>query len=152
MKHPRTWYVVADGGSARILQRRDAPPAHDAYDTHLEFDSASMHKHTRDLGASAPGRGHESANAARHAVEPRVDLHEAEKQSFVAEVAEVLNIAGTKDEFDRLILVAPAHALNDLEKGLDGPTRAKVAHKLQKDLTNVPNGALSSHFESLTLV
>jgi protein required for attachment to host cells len=152
MKHPRTWYVVADGGSARILQRRDSPENHDAYDTHLEFTSANIHKTTRDLGASAPGRGHESANPARHAAEPRVDLHEAEKRTFVAEIAEVLNIAGTKDEFDRLILVAPAHALSDLEKGLDGPTRAKVAHRLQKDLTNVPNGALSAHFESLTLV
>jgi len=152
MKHSRTWYVIADGGSARILQRRDAPDAHDAFDTHLEFTSPSIHKHTRELGASAPGRGHESANSARHAVEPRVDLHQAEKQSFVAELAEVLNVAGAKQEFDRLILVAPAHALADLEKGLDGPTRAKIAHRLQKDLTNVPNGSLSAHFASLTLV
>jgi protein required for attachment to host cells len=152
MKHSRTWYVIADGGSARILQRRDAPGAHDAFDTHLEFTSANIHKHTRDLGASAPGRGRESANSAHHAVEPRVDLHLAEKQSFVAEIADVLNLAGAKQEFDRLILAAPSHALADLEKGLDASTRTKVAARLQKDLTNVPNGALSPHFASLTLV
>jgi protein required for attachment to host cells len=151
MKHSRTWYVIADGGSARFLQRRDAAGAQDAFDTHLEFTAANVHKHTSELGVSPPGRGHESANAAHHAVEPRVDLHRAEKQNFMAEVAEVLNGFGAKDEFDRLILVAPSHALADLEKALDAPTRAKVAAKLQKDLTNVPNGSLASHFSSLTL-
>ena len=144
--------MIADGGSARVLVRRDAPGAHDAYDTQLEFTSANIHKHTRDLGASAPGRGHESANSAHHAIEPREDFHRAAKQDFVVDLAEILNAENTKQAFDRLILVAPAHPLGDLEKALDAATRAKVAHKLQKDLTNVPNGALSSHFASLTLV
>lgn len=149
MEHPRTWYVVADGGSARIVLRRDAPGDREAYDTHGEFTSANIHKLTHELGASAPGRDHESATMSRHAVEPRVDLHKAEKHDFMGDVATALNAAGAERAFDRLILVAPAHALSDLEKALDAPTRAKVTARLQKDLTHTPNGDLPSHLAGL---
>ena len=146
MKHPRTWYVVTDGGRARILQKRDE---HDAFDTHREFVSPDIHCHTRELGVERPGRTHESANSARHAVQPRGDLHRAEKRSFVDEVAKALNEANTRDEFDRLVLVAPAHALGELNHALDAPTRRKIGAQLQKDLTNVPNADLAKHFDNL---
>ena len=146
MKHPRTWYVVADGVRARILQKRDEQ---DAFDTHREFISPDIHRHTHELGAERPGRTHESANSARHAVEPRQDLHRAEKQNFVDEVAKALNEANTRDEFDRLVLVAPAHALGELNHALDAPTRRKIGAQLQKDLTNVPNADLAKHFDNL---
>ena len=51
------------------------------------FDSADRHERSHDLGRDRPARVKESANAARHAVEPRRDLHEAAKEDFVALVA-----------------------------------------------------------------
>jgi protein required for attachment to host cells len=149
MKHPRTWYVVADGGRARFLSKRDEGGG---FDTQREFVSADIHKATRDLGAERPGRGHESGAAAHHAVEPRVDLHQAEKQRFMAEVAAALNAAGAESAFDRLILIAPAPALNALKDALDGATSAKVTGQLQKDLTHTPNADLAAHFADLSLV
>jgi protein required for attachment to host cells len=92
---------------------------------------------------------HESANSAHHAVQPREDLHRADKRNFVYEVARALNEANTRDEFDRLILVAPAHALRELNHALDAPTQRKIAAQLQKDLTNVPNADLAKHFTNL---
>jgi protein required for attachment to host cells len=144
MKRPRTWYVVADGGRARILQKRDAE---DMFDMIREMVSADLHHRTRDLGSERPGRTRESASSAHHAVEPRQDLHRAEKHNFVHELAEALNAAG--GEFDRLILVAPAHALRTLHDGLDAATKPKVAAQLQKDLTNVPAAELARHFTDL---
>ncbi|MGC2462672.1 MAG: host attachment protein [Steroidobacteraceae bacterium] len=147
MKHPRTWYVVTDGGRARILQKRDAQ---DAFDTHRAFVSADIHRHTHELGMERPGRSHESASSAHHALQPREDLHRADKRNFVYEVARALNEANTRDEFDRLILVAPAHALRELNHALDAPTQRKIAAQLQKDLTNVPNADLAKHFTNLS--
>ena len=147
MRHPRTWYVVADGGRARILQKRDEQ---EAFDTQREFVSADIHRHTHELGAERPGRVHESTNSAHHAAEPRVDLHRVEKQNFVDEVATALNEANAQDAFDRLILVAPAHALGELNHALDAATKRKVAAQLQKDLTNVPNADLAEHFADLS--
>ena len=146
MDHRRTWYVVTDGGRARILQRRETG---DAFDTHREFVSADIHRHTHELGMERPGRTHESAGSARHALQPRQDLHRADKRKFVDEVARALNEAGTRDEFDRLVLAAPAHALRELNRALDAATKRKVAAQLQKDLTNVPNAALAEHFADL---
>ena len=149
MKHPRTWYVVTDGGRARFLQKREAS---EAFDTLREFTSADIHNRTQDLGAERPGRGHESGNMGRHAIEPREDLHRAEKRKFVEVVAKAVNEADTHGDFDRLVLVAPAHALNDLEHALGAGTLAKVGARLQKDLTHVPNGELGKHFEGIGVV
>jgi len=147
MKNRRTWYVVTDGGRARILHKRET---RDGFDTHREFVSPDIHRHTHELGLERPGRTHESASSTRHALQPRQDLHRADKRKFVDEVARALNEAGTRDEFDRLILVAPAHALRELNHALDAPTKRKVAAQLQKDLTNVPNAALAEHFADLS--
>jgi hypothetical protein len=72
MKHARIWYIIADGGRARFVERDEAG----AYRTVLGFVAAEMHKRSRDLGLDRPARVKESANSARH-VEPRRDLHEA---------------------------------------------------------------------------
>lgn len=147
MKHPRTWYVITDGGRARIVQKRDAQ---DAFDTHREFVSADIHRHTHELGMERPGRTHESASSAHHALQPREDLHRADKRDFVYEIARGLNDANARDEFDRLILVAPAHALGELNHALNASTQRKIVAQLQKDLTNVPNADLAKHLSDLS--
>jgi protein required for attachment to host cells len=133
MKLPTIWYVVADGGRARILQKRGRQgDRQEAFDTRQEFVSANLHSHTHELGTERPGRVRESATSAHHAVQPRQDLHQADKQSFVLEVAAVLNEASQRHEFDGLVLVAPAHALGDLRQALDGATQRKITGELQK--------------------
>jgi protein required for attachment to host cells len=151
MDRPITWYVVADGGRARIVQKRARQgDRQEAFDTLREFVSADLHRATHELGAERPGRTRESATSARHAVQPRQDLHQAAKQNFAHEVAALLNEAGQRDEFDTLVLVAPAHVLGDLRQALDEPTRRKVTAQLQKDLTKVPNADLAKHFTDLS--
>jgi len=146
MKSSTTWYVITDGGRARVVRRRDD---RDAFETHREFVSAEIHGKTHDIGAERPGRVHESSGSAHHAIEPRHDLHLAEKRSFVAKVAAGLNEAAAHEEFDQLVLVAPAHALEWLNEALEAPTRLKVAAELQKDLTKTPNSELGKHFAQL---
>ena len=142
MNQPRIWHVITDGGRARIVRKRDGQ---EAFDTLREMVSADLHHATRDLGSERPGRARESATTGRHAVEPRQDLHEAEKHAFAHEVAAWVNTANTQDEFDALVLIAPAHALADLRQALDEPARRKITGQLQKDLTKVPNADLAAH-------
>jgi protein required for attachment to host cells len=151
MNRPTTWYVVADGGRARIVQKRARQgDRQQAFDTLQEFVSADLHRATHELGAERLGRTRESATSGRHAVQPRQDLHRADKQNFAHEVAAVLSEASQRNEFDALVLVAPAHVLSDLRQALDEPTRRKVTAELQKDLTKVPNADLAKHFTDLT--
>ena len=146
MTQPKTWYVVTDGGRARILEKRDQLAG---FDTSLSLVSPDLHHRTRELGTDRPGRTYESGNAAHHAQQPREDLHEAEKRRFAGEVAQMLNEASARNEFDRLVLVAPAHALQELEHALNGSTQGKIAGRLQKDLTHLPNAEFEKHFADL---
>lgn len=147
MNRLRIWYVVADGGRARIVEQRHGQ---EAFDTRQELVAADIHRRSHDLGTERPGRTHESGTSAHHAVQPRNDLHRAAKEDFVHEVAALLNEASRRDEFDGLVLVAPAHPLGDLRDALDETTRRKITGELQKDLTKVPNGDLAGHFAGLS--
>lgn len=141
MKHARIWYVIADGGRARFVERDERG----AYRTVLSFVAADMHKRTRDLGLDRPARVKESANSARHAVEPRRDLHEAAKEDFIALVAQEIEAGHGRDQFDSLVLVAPPGVLTELKNNLGKPLATLVVGDLQKDLTKVPDHDLTEH-------
>jgi protein required for attachment to host cells len=141
MKHPRIWYVIADGGRARFV----AQDENGAFRTVLSFVAADMHKRSSDLGRDRPARVQESANAARHAVEPRRDLHEAAKEDFIALVAEEIAAEHGGGQFDTLVLVAPPKVLTELKQKLSKPIAELVVSDLQKDLTKVPDHDLTEH-------
>jgi protein required for attachment to host cells len=139
-KRKTNWIVVADGSHARILANRGPGTGLTLV---AEHNSAEARAQTSELGSERPGRTHESASAARHAVEPRVDWHRQEKERFVARVAGELTAA--RDQFDALILVAPPRVMGELRRELDGQLKDKISAELQKDLTWVSVPELSGH-------
>ena len=141
MKKLRTWYVIADGGRARFVERDEKG----AYRTVLSFVASGLHERSRDLGLDRPARVKESATPARHAIEPRRDLHEAAKEDFVKLVAEQLDAEHKRGQFDSLVLVAPPRVLTELKQSLSKPMAGLVADDLQKDLTKVPDHDLTEH-------
>jgi protein required for attachment to host cells len=141
MKHARLWYVIADGGMARFVERDE----NGAFRTVLSFVSSELHARSHDLGLDRPARVRESANAARHAIEPRRDLHDAAKEDFVKLVAEKLDAEHERGQFDKLVLVAPPRVLTELKQHLSKPMAKLVVDGLQKDLTKVPDHDLAQH-------
>ena len=141
MKNPRTWYVIADGGRARFVERDERG----TYRTVLSFVASGLHERSRDLGLDRPARVKESATPARHAIEPRRDLHEAAKEDFVKLVADELGVWHERGQFDNLVLVAPPGVLTALKNNLSKPIAELVVSDLQKDLTKVPDHALTEH-------
>ena len=141
MKKARLWYVIADGGRARFVARDD----NGAFRTVLSFVAADLHRPSRELGLDRPARVKESASPARHAVEPRRDLHAAAKEDFVKLVAEQIEAEHRDGQFDKLVLVAPPGVLTELKKALSKPIAKIVASDLQKDLTKIPDHDLTEH-------
>jgi protein required for attachment to host cells len=146
MKKKVTWILVADGARARILKNegpgKGLQPAVDE-EFHHELPR------THEMGTERPGRVHESANAARHAMENPVDWHRFEKEKFAKEMAKILDKAGAGGAFDRLVLVAPPKTLGDLRGALAAATRKKVTGELDKDLTQITLGELPEHLGPL---
>jgi len=148
MPQSRIWYVIADGGRIRIVEAREE---RSLFRTREEIESVDIHRRAHDIGSDRPGRSHERATVARHAQEPREDIHKAAKLSFAQEIADLLNKAGAHDEFDRLVIVAPAPILDEIKRHLDTETAKRVTAELQRDLTKVPDQNLKDHLSNLTL-
>lgn len=141
MQHARIWYVIADGGRARFVERDE----NDAFKTVLSFVASDMHKRSSDLGRDRPARVMESSGPGRSAVEPRRDLHEAAKEDFIALVAAQIAAEHASGRFDNLVLVSPPGVLTELKQKLAKPMAALVTRELQKDLTKVPDHDLTEH-------
>ena len=145
MKPIKTLYVIADGGRARFVERDE----NGAFRTIASF--ASSHQRSHDLGLDRPARVKESANTARHAVEPRRDLHAAAKEDFVKHVAGEIDAEHGRKSFDKLVLVAPPRVLTELKEKLSAAMAKLSADSLQKDLTKVPDHDLAEHLKSTLL-
>jgi protein required for attachment to host cells len=141
MTDAKLWYVIADGGRARFVERDEQG----AYRTVLSFVASDLHKRSSDLGRDRPSRVMESAGPGRSAVEPRRDLHEAAKEDFIALVAEQIAAEHGRGQFDSLVLVAPPGVLTELRHKLSKPMADLVVGDLQKDLTKVPDHDLTAH-------
>jgi protein required for attachment to host cells len=142
MARPLTLCIaIADGEHARFVQ----PDANNVLRTVQAIDSASAHLRSRDIGSDRPGRALESASSARHAVGQRHDLHRMEEEKFARMIAEQVNAKVARGEFDELLLVAPSHAMHDLQESLDAATKAKLIGTLEKDLVKTPDHELWPH-------
>lgn len=137
-------FLIADGEHARFVV---ADPDN-ALHTARSFDSAAAHLASHDLGTDRPGRAFESARPGSHGVAPRSDPHQLEKSRFAEFVADETGIAAGDGAFDRLVLVAPAHCLHEIEDALDARTAGMVIGRLAKDLVKTPDHALSPHLHA----
>jgi protein required for attachment to host cells len=141
MKKAKIWYVIADGGRARFVERDDTG----AFRTFSSFVSTELHDRSGDLGRDRPSRVRDSATSSRHAIEPKQDLHTAAKQDFVRQVVAELEGAHGEGSFDQLVLVAPARVLAQLKEELSKPLAKLLRDDVQKDLTKVPDHDLTEH-------
>ena len=139
MRKRKTWFIIADGGRARFVERDEQG----AYRTISSFVSTELKASSRDLATERPGRVHESATTARHAIEPKTDLKEAAKEDFVRYVAD--QVQSEQENFDDLVLVAPPRVLGQLRETLAKSVADAVTWDLAKDLTKVPDHELSEH-------
>ena len=141
-KQPRVWVLIADGEHARVVTPLESSGQ---FATVIAFDSTSAHLRSADLGSDKPGRSFESASITRHSISPRSDPHANAKHHFIHDVAALLDQHDLKHEFDRLVLVAPAHALSDLREALGKSATAKVVGSMPKDLVKVSDHDLTDH-------
>jgi protein required for attachment to host cells len=130
MSKGTTWYVVADGGKARILSLDDGRMR-----TVESFDNSGHGDIDED-----PSAGTSQLKA------PRSDPHDQAKGHFAKLVAAKLNEAVRTGAIDEIALAAPAHVLHDIREALDKAASSKLGKALSKDFTNTPDGELAARF------
>ena len=60
-----------------------------------------------------------------------------------------LNEAAGNNEFDRLVIIAPARRLALLRRGLSAAVQLRVAAEIRRDLTRLPDGDLQQALEKI---
>jgi protein required for attachment to host cells len=135
MKQIITWFLVANGTEARLF--RSTGPGQGVEPVSGEI-MRGPNLPDREIMSDRPGRTFDSAGQGRHAMEPRTDPALVEKRRFTHGLAETLNAALEREEFDRLVLAAPPKILGQLREDLSKSVRAKVEAELSKDLTHLP--------------
>ncbi len=138
------WALIADAQHARILER-EAPLG--AWRERMEERVEIADPRSRELGSDRPGRSHESASSARHAIEPRTDPHREAKRAFAGRLAE--HLEASEASYARLLLVAPPAFLGDLREALGDAARRKLLGTLDKDLAALPLADLAPRLAEL---
>ncbi|GAN55347.1 baeRF12 domain-containing protein [Tanticharoenia sakaeratensis] len=119
-------YVVADGNKARFLK----------------YDGQQL-RTTRSFDAqTAPAHAEVGSIKTPHA-DPRTQI----KERFAREVADAIAHDAQQDSaVEGIALAAPASTLHEIRSHLNKATAAKLVTTESKDLTNIADHDLLSHF------
>ena len=134
--------VVADQAEAIFY---DSPSLKARPTEVARIADAAAHLHNRDFLSERPGRSYESVGGARHALGGENDPRQREAVSFARRIANTLDEALRRQEYEQLIVVAGPQFLGMLREELSKPTQARVVYEVHKDLVHGPAEALREH-------
>lgn len=143
MKTVRTWILVADAGRARVLQ--SLGPGKPLTTVDGLASVSGLPSTTHEIVTDRQTRVHESSNSARHAITPKTDPREQMKEDYLKMLADEMHQRLATGAFDRLVVVAPPHALGVLRAALSDQVKAVVSGELAKDLTKTPDHDMPGH-------
>ena len=119
---PATWVVVADSSAARIF---DVESPTGSLQEIASYAHPEGRLHESDLRTDQPGVTKDRMGYARHGLESKVKPKEQEAIAFARSLAERIEAGRSKNEIERVILVAPPEFLGHLRSVLDDD-----AHKI----------------------
>lgn len=128
------WVLVADGEKALFLRNEgdaDYPNLQVVREMHGENPS------TREQGTDRPGRFNDGPSPHKSAVE-ETDWHRIAKERFADEIARRLYRLAHRDEYRRLVIVAPPLVLGELRQKLHKEVSDRVETEIAKTLTGHP--------------
>jgi len=143
-----TWVLVADLGRARLLelQRPDGRL--------LEIESfvnPQGRGPEREQRTDRPPRVQESANSARHAIEPHTSLREKSAERFARELSEMLERGRHDSRFDRLLVIAPPQFLGVLRVAFGKSLRDLVVDEIAHEMTTRSTQAIHDRLPAVAL-
>ncbi len=126
------WVVVADGEKALFL-RNEGDEKYPNLEVFREVHDDNPA--TREQGVDKPGRLNDGPGPHRSAVE-ETDWHRIEKERFAGEIAERLYKAAHRNDFKRLVIVAPPLVIGEMRKELHKEVADRLVGEVSKTLTN----------------
>ena len=139
MKPKKSWILVANGTTARVLEYTGPKTGLNAVVGKI------WHAPQKDDFESAQGMTNNSVGRSKHRMAPH-NAPDKEEAAFAEELAARLSQAYASGEFDDLVLAAAPKMLGLLRPALDTQVRGSVIAELAKDLVKTPDADLKAHF------
>lgn len=123
--------AVADGRKLLLLRNQG-----DAEYPDLKVDHAEERANPadRDQKTDAPGRASGGVGGRQDTMD-EVDFHEQEERRFAADIADKLQERALANDFESLIIVAPARTLGEMRRHYHKSVSERLMFELDKDLT-----------------
>lgn len=135
MQVPHKAFVVVADGRKMLFFRNEGDAEHP--NLNVERVREQDNPADRDQSTDRPGRSFSSVGPGRSAYE-ETDFHQLEEDRFAAETAELLKKRALRNDFDKLIVVAPPKTLGELRKAYHKEVSARIIGEIDKDLTGHP--------------
>ncbi len=134
------WILIANSNLARIYSFQPAN-GHTSFHLIEELIHPGSRKRSLELSTDKPG-SYKGPTVARGTYNSAHEPKEVEKHSFALELANVINKNRASNQFEELIIIAPAHFYGVLGKHLNKTTKKFLKRIIQKDYTAVPANEL----------
>lgn len=148
IKKVTTWIVVTDGAKGQIVVNK-GPGVH--LSPLAEFASDAARQRGQDLASDREGRSFDRNAEGRHAMEPRANPQQIEKDKFVRSVADQIRDGNKSGAFDQIVLIASPNVLGRLRKLLSDDLSREIVGEIAKDLTNLNIRDLADHMADIRL-
>lgn len=136
-----TWLVTANASTARIYKVCTKQTLVEI----ASLENPSSRLYNRDLAGEKPGRSNESVGVSRHSIEPKTTPKEIEFQAFAKSLADHLENACNRGEFEKLYISASPNLLGLLRKALGHNTAKHISGEVDKDLTQMKPEEIVHH-------
>ncbi len=140
-----SWLLVANSSLARIFK---LVKRHELQELKT-FEHPESRLHNLDLVSDKPGRDFESAGIGRHALEPKIMPKRQEFAVFAKHLADYLDEARNRGEFDTLYIAASPSLLGLLRQALDPHTAKLIKGEVDKDMTQMKPQEIPGHLPFL---
>ena len=132
MQMPTGALVVVADGEKFLLLRNDGDTKYPQLE--LERKGEQDNPPNREQKAGDAGRSFSSGDARRSKMQ-ETDFHQLAEDRFVADLADLLYKRAHKNDFDKLIIVAPPQSLGELRKNYHQSVSERLIGEIDKDLT-----------------
>lgn len=135
MQIPHDSFVLVADGKKSLFFRNEG----DAEFPNLIVEHKEAHPDPsdREIKSDGPGRAFSSVGAGRSAYE-EADFHQQAEDRFAAATAEMLKARALRNDYEALIVVAPARTLGELRKHYHKEVERRLVAEVPKDLVNLP--------------
>ena len=135
MQIPNGTFVVVADGKKMLFFRNEGDEDYPQFE--LENKRKQELPPNRELKTNEAGRSFAKGSEHRSKVQD-TDFHQLEEDRFATETAELLYKRAHRNDFEKLLIIAPPRTLGELRKHYHKEVEDRLLGEIDKDLTGHP--------------